>query len=282
MAEWIETYRGVVSAWECDIVGHFTIAYYFDRFADATRNFLELIGEGEALGPAVGTGTSRLYTAFAQELRAGAGFHMLSAVKDVEEKSLRLGHQVIDSASGQTVTWLMETLPLPASATPELRRRLEARAAVWPGPEMPQPAAPRTAEEVLTARDRVKPCEIGEAGTMSLAAHIHRFSGAGMQFLSTVGMTGAYMHQNRRGFSTFALDLRLVAGAKAGDRIDVRTSVAHLGNTSLHYVHRMSGAGGREIASLVQAGVHLDLDARRPTAMPPAMRESISRLLSKT
>jgi hypothetical protein len=28
MTEWIETYRGVVSAWECDIVEHFTIAYY--------------------------------------------------------------------------------------------------------------------------------------------------------------------------------------------------------------------------------------------------------------
>ena len=48
MAEWKETYRGVVSAWECDVVEHFTIAYYFERFADATRNFLELIGAAEA------------------------------------------------------------------------------------------------------------------------------------------------------------------------------------------------------------------------------------------
>jgi len=31
--------------------------------------------------------------------------------------------------------------------------------------------------------------------------------------------------------------------------------------------NHMSRAGGREIASLVQVGVHLDLDARRPTAM---------------
>jgi len=115
---------------------------------------------------------------------------------------------------------------------------------------------------------------------MSLAACIHRFSGAGMQFLSSIGMNAEYMHQNRRGFSTLALDLRLVAGANAGDRIDVRTSIAHLGNTSLRYVHRMRGAGGREIASLVQAGVHLDLDARRPTAVPAAIREAISRLLT--
>ena len=56
MADWIETYRGVVNAWECDVVEHFTIAYYFDRFADASRNFLDLIGEGESLQPAVNEG----------------------------------------------------------------------------------------------------------------------------------------------------------------------------------------------------------------------------------
>jgi acyl-CoA thioesterase FadM len=282
MAEWIETYRGVVSAWECDIVEHFTIAYYFERFADATRNFLELIGEGETLGPAVGTGTSRLYTTFTQELRAGAGFHVLSAVAAVHESSLQIGHQVVNSGSAQTVSWVMETLPLPASATPQLRRRLEARASAWPGPKVPQPAAQRTTQGELTARDRVKPSELSEGGTMSLAAQVHRFSGAGLQFLSSLGMTAEYMHQHRRGFSTLALDLRLVASAKAGDRIDVRTSIAHLGNTSLSYVHHMNCADGREIASLVQVGVHLDLDARCPTAMPSVIRESISRLLSKT
>src|SRR5436189_189216 len=106
MAEWIETYRGVVSAWECDIVEHFTIACYFERFANATRNFLELIGEGETLGPAAGTGTSRLYTTFTQELRAGAG-------------------------------------------------------------------------------GRVQPSELGAGGTMSLAGQVHRFSRAGLQFLSS-------------------------------------------------------------------------------------------------
>jgi acyl-CoA thioesterase FadM len=282
MAEWVETYRGVVSAWECDIVEHFTIAYYFDRFADATRNLLELIGEGMTVGPAVGTLPARLYTTFLQELRAGAGFHILSAVTAVEEKSLRLGHRVVDSTSAQTVGWLAETLTLPAAVAPQARRQLEAQTSPWPGPEVPPPVArPRSVAAPLTARNRVKPWEIDENGTMSLAAVIHRFSGAGMQFLSSVGMTGAYMHENRRGFSTLALDLRVAASAKAGERIDVRTSISHLGNTSLSYVHHMSATDDREIASLEQVGVHLDLDARRPTAVPAAIRESITKLLSK-
>ena len=36
MEGWTETWRGIVAPWECDITEHFTIAYYFDRLADAT------------------------------------------------------------------------------------------------------------------------------------------------------------------------------------------------------------------------------------------------------
>jgi acyl-CoA thioester hydrolase len=280
MAEWIETYRGVVSAWECDIVEHFTIAYYFERFADATRNFLELIGETETLGPVLLARPARLYTSFTQELRAGAGFHILSAVVAVDDSSLRLGHQVVLSARADVVSWVTETLPLAASVTSQVRERLAARIVAWPGPEVRE-TAPVIRRGALTARDRVKPRELGENGTMAHAAHVHRFSGAGMQFLSSIGMTGDYMHQNRRGFSTLALDLQLTGVAKVGDRIDVTTTIAHLGNTSLSYVHHMSGADGRQIASMVQTGVQLDLDARRPAALPQSVREAVTKLLDQ-
>ena len=32
---WVDTYRGTVFPWETDIVEHLTVAYYFERFADA-------------------------------------------------------------------------------------------------------------------------------------------------------------------------------------------------------------------------------------------------------
>ena len=46
MSQWIETYRGAVKAWECDTTEHFTVAYYFDRFADAVLTLLEAHGMG--------------------------------------------------------------------------------------------------------------------------------------------------------------------------------------------------------------------------------------------
>ena len=41
MDGWTETWRGIVSPWECDITEHFTIAYYFDRLADAMSTIAE-------------------------------------------------------------------------------------------------------------------------------------------------------------------------------------------------------------------------------------------------
>jgi acyl-CoA thioesterase FadM len=61
--------------------------------------------------------------------------------------------------------------------------------------------------------------------------------------------------------------------------IDVTTSIYHLGNSSLRFAHRMIGPSGREIAFLVQSGVHLDMDARRSTAIPDELRASMQELL---
>jgi acyl-CoA thioesterase FadM len=279
VTKWLETYRGVVNPWECDVVQHFTIAYYFDRFADATRNFFDLLGEGDSLDVGVRHGPSRAYATFQHELRAGAGLHILTAVTGIDESALQLGHHVIDSTAGKTVTWLAETLALSKTLPAATSRKLASLLVPWPGPKAPDRPAPKVAQRASAARDRVKPWEIGEDGTMSQLAHVHRFSAAAMQTLAAVGMTASYMHEQKRGFSTFELDLTRFGEAKAGDIIDVTTAVSHLGNSSLRFAHRMTGPKGREIAFLVQSGVHLDMDARRSTPIPDELRASIQKLL---
>ena len=184
-----------------------------------------------------------------------------------------------NSTTGKPVTWLAETHAMPEALPSAARQKLASLSVSWPGPKVPDRPAPRPAHGPLTARDRVKPWEIGEDGTMSLPAHILRFSAASMQMQAAVGMTATYMHEQRRGYSTFELDLTRVGSASVGDMIDVTTSVAHLGNSSLRFVHRMTGPGGREIACLVQSGVHLDMDARRSTPIPDELRAPIRKHL---
>ena len=114
MAAWTETCRSVVSPWECDITEHFTIAYYFDRLADAAVTTAEHLG----LRDLAGSAARRFDIRFVRELRAGASFHILSAPIAIDESLVRLGHQVIDSADGEVTAWAEETLDRAAAPLP--------------------------------------------------------------------------------------------------------------------------------------------------------------------
>ena len=85
---WIETYRGTVPPWECDVTEHFTIAYYFDRLEEAGPNLADALGLGERLR--AGGFARRLDVRFARELRAGSSFQVEGAVLGTED-GLRLG-----------------------------------------------------------------------------------------------------------------------------------------------------------------------------------------------
>src|SRR5207248_9539317 len=103
MTNWIETYRGTVPPWECDVTEHFTIAYYFARLEEAEPNLADALGLGERLRG--GGFARRLDVRFARELRAGSSFQIEGAVLGLDE-GLRLGRRFVDSANGATGTWI--------------------------------------------------------------------------------------------------------------------------------------------------------------------------------
>jgi acyl-CoA thioester hydrolase len=277
MAAWIETVRSVVSPWECDVTEHFTIAYYFDRLTDAASAIAETLGLRTAVGS-----TRRFDVRFVRELRAGASFHILSAPIALDEASVRFGHQIVDSADDEVTAWFQETLdpptaPLPRDLLDEIGRSL----LPWPGPAVERRPDPATNEGfVATARDRVKGTEVGANGTLLLAGFVHRFTAGCIQGLAAIGATSSYMEAERRGYSTFELALRITGSPQIGDPVLVETGIAHLGNSSIRFVHRMCDpASGTEYARLGQFGVQLDLDARRPAALPERIRTAATRLL---
>ena len=278
MDGWTETWRGIVAPWECDITEHFTIAYYFDRLADATSMIAASLGLDEPSRPAA----CRFDVRFARELRAGASFHILSAPLAFSEGPLRLGHQFIDSADGEVTTWVQETRDTAAdSLPPATREAISRRLSHWPGPAVePRPEPSATEGFVPTARDRVKPADLGPDGNFALAAFVHRFTAGCVQALAAIGATAGYLHTERKGFSTFELTLQVSRLPRLGDAVVVETGIVHLGSSSIRFMHRMSDpADGSELARLGQFGVQLDLDTRRPAALPQALHAAAQRLL---
>jgi acyl-CoA thioesterase FadM len=278
MDGWMETCRDVVSPWECDVTEHFTIAYYFDRLADAASTLAEGLGLRD-LSRSVGR---RFDVRFARELRAGASFHILSGAIALGESSVRLGHRVVDSANGEVTAWVEETLDITAASLPrEIHDAVSRRLLPWEGPPVERRPEPTTLEGFIpTVRSRVKPTDLDSDGRFSLAAFVHRFTAASLQTLASIGGTASYMEAERRGYSTFELALQLTGSPRLGGPVLIETGIAHLGNSSIRFVHRMCDpATGSEFARMGQFGVQLDLDARRPAALPEALRLAAARLL---
>ena len=68
---------------------------------------------------------------------------------------------------------------------------------------------------------------------------------------------------------------------RSADVLETSSAVAHVGRTSLRFVHRMRNAStGEPVASLSQMGVHLDLDTRRPAPLPEPLATKARGLLA--
>jgi acyl-CoA thioesterase FadM len=279
MTNWIETYRGAVPPWQCDVTEHFTVGYYFDRVEEAEANLADELGLGDL--PRRGDIPRQLDARFVSELRAGASFHVESAALGVEN-GLRVGHRFVDSVNGEVVTWFDQQWDLSAAPlTPQQRAAIAGRLADWNGPAAearPEPVA--TAGFIPTARGRVKPGDVNAAGNFALGAMVLRFSNSSGQLGAAIGMDAEFMQQQRRGFSTFELILRMTGVLPLDAPYLVETGIGHLGSSSLRMIHRMTDARtGAEFARLSQFGVNLDLDARRPARWPDDIRQRAAALV---
>jgi acyl-CoA thioesterase FadM len=289
---WLETYRGTVHRWEVDNVDHFTVAYYFERLEDATLALLRALGLDQDSLDGAGRVCATLdcHVRYLRELRVGDILHVRSGVIDVEDDGLVLGHQIFDSGDGALCTSAAQKVALvsPGSRTafPLTRAQREAAAALrveWEPARERVAVRPETLEGVGfldSARDTIKPREVDALGHAAFPAFIHRFSAANGHILAAFGMTPAYMRTEGRGFSTFEFRLRFPGTLRAGDLVQVRSALLHVGSSSMRFLHAMTNARtGKEVATLEQSGVHLDLAARRPTPLPDHMRDRARTLL---
>ncbi len=293
MSQWLETYRGTVSRWEVDHNDHFTVAYYFQRFDDATQALLTALGLDPAVTAREGRAavTVDAHVRYVSELRAGDIMHVTSGVIAVADDALVLGHKLLDSAADVVCATVEQRVrhvaiadrtpwPLPAAS----RGAAESLAVTWDVPARERRPQPRGTDGFReSARDVVRPWEVNVLGRAALAAYIHRFSAANGHAIAAFGMTPAYMRDERRGFSTFEFQLTVPGELVGGEPVVVRSALVHVGTSSVRVFHAMSSARtGDRVATLEQFGVHLDMDARRPTPLPDAIREKARALLVPT
>lgn len=280
---WMESYRGSVFAWETDMVEHFTVAFYFDRFTDAVLALSEEVG----LGPSTIREEQRAAASVAcdvrylKEMRGGDIFHIESGIIAVDDKRLKVGHKVIDSATGDLTTTMehtclhFSTAERRAMNFPDAQKRtLTDLIQPWDVPGVdPQPDPENRSALTSTLRDSTKPHELDVLGHVSIPFYVHRWAAAGGQLLGKIGVTPAFMREQRRGLSTFDMQARFLREMQPGTMVEIRSGFTHIGRSSMRMFHEMRNLNTGEIAAtLHQAGVLLDLDARRPAALPDSAK----------
>lgn len=280
----METCRSVVAAWECDVMGHMTIAYYFDRFSDAALDLIERVAPAKA-PPAAAWRSAALLVRFEQELRAGDPLFIRSGVIGNEGDMIRIGHEVARADTREVCTLAEHTLAprdVPYGGLAEQRRVLSGAVVPWSTPGFDEIAPPAHESRMIdTGRDRVKAAEVDERGELALSGFVHRFAGACLHLCSAFGMSPTYMREAKRGFSTFEARLRLAPPLPgAGDGLALRSGLLAAGNSSVRMLHELRHARtGERLASFHQSGVHFDMGARRSAPLPAALRERASALM---
>lgn len=279
MGNWVETYRGMVKAWEVDPVEHLTVAQYFSRLTDATFNFFGFcdLGPEHMTSAHHALATISLNARHLREFRAGDILHARTGVIAADERGATLVQQLFNSATDELAAEFEQRLRYMNLETRKGARLSESQRdamapyrVVWEsaGPTA-RPAIDDIPTPLSTASDTVKPHELDLIGHMSAEHYVHRFSDACAQTLTTMGMTPGYMREHRAGLSTFAFQLRFRRELHVGNRVSVRSAVVNVGNASIRMLHRLYNVDTGDLAAeLLQDGAHLNLDTRRPSRIP--------------
>ena len=268
MADYAETFRSAVPPWECDIVEHFTVAYYYEKFRQAGDRALLALDVSPASARTTGC-----YTRYKKELRAGDVYCIVSAPIAADGANLTIGHRLFDIEADAVAATTEQTVTQAPPITLDL--------AAWDGDAREdRPAIGDGNTWVPAATDIVLPREVDGAGRLSLDALVHRFTSAGGHLLTAVGWTPSHMRDNRIGYSTFEFQMTLHDLPWVGVPLDTESTVGSIGRSSMRMVHRMVRADtGDLVAELSQFGVHLDMSARRPSAIPEAIATKAKALI---
>ena len=244
------------------MVEHFTVAFYYQKLDFATSIALKTLGL-DPENPDTPR-MSRCVTQFSHELVAGDIYR----IETVQLGHNRLGHRLYNAATNTICTHFDQFF------TKHLGDASIEHDSDWDGPDLKdEPKSTNTDNWLLSGRDLALEKDLDRAGNFTGHACILRFSAAGEHLRNHIGMTPAYMRENRIGFSTFSFDFKRYDRVKSGVPLTTESTITRIGRTSMQILHRLTTTDGYPIAELQQTGVHLDKDRRRPSPFPDVVRD---------
>jgi acyl-CoA thioester hydrolase len=131
-----------------------------------------------------------------------------------------------------------------------------------------------------TYRGVVYPWHCDHVGHMNVMWYIGKFDEATWFFLSSIGLTRAFLAEQRRGMAAVEQRIAYQREVCAGDALAVDTTVLEVRDKVLRFAHRMRVADtGAQAAVMMQTTVCLDIEQRRAAPFPAHVRDHARGLL---
>ena len=284
----VEVWRGGVNTWECDEMGHLNVRFYVARAMEG------LVGLASALGLA---GAFRAHSPatlivqghhirFVREARSRAPLHMVGGIVDFDDHTALFLQLLIHSTTGELAAsfqtrvvhatarderpfpWSPATRRLAESLRIEVPERARPRSlALAPSAGAPSLGEAERLGLIRLGGGAVGPADCDVFGRMRPELFIGRVSDG-------VPALGAALRAPEPGSPTdrpsgvggAVLEYRVVylAWPRAGDRFEIRSGLAAVGERTQNLVHWMlDPESGRAWATAEAVAISLDLDARK-------------------
>jgi acyl-CoA thioester hydrolase len=137
-------------------------------------------------------------------------------------------------------------------------------------------------EGFLTYKGTVLPWHCDEMGHMNVMWYVGKFDEATRHFFHEIGVTSAYVRENRRGMAAVEQVIQYKRELLAGDVVTVHSRLLEMKDRSVRFMHEMRNLGAGEVAAATTlTAVHFDLVARRACAFPESVRTKGAALLAQ-
>jgi acyl-CoA thioester hydrolase len=103
MAKFAVTYRGTVYPWQCDHMGHMNAMWYVGKFDEASWHLHSALGLTAARfrGESTGMAAVEQHIEYKGELQAGDIVSIRSTVLEVNDKAIRITHEMRNDETGE-------------------------------------------------------------------------------------------------------------------------------------------------------------------------------------
>ena len=125
-----------------------------------------------------------------------------------------------------------------------------------------------------TYRGTVYPWQCDHVGHMNIMWYVGKFDEANWNFFARLGVTPTYLRESGRGMAGVQQNISYKRELFAGDIVEIRSSLLEIKDKSIRFLHEMRNAETGETAAICEiTAVHLDREAHKSMAFPPAIRE---------